>query len=525
MRIVLLALTALALLCFAQDSSGPLRLADVIRSTLAAHPLLAIQKDQVQVSRAIKRQTAGLFDTQVSSSLTHGRTTTPLTTLDQLTAQQSGIVTSRQILELTTFQAGADKLFRSGIEITPTFSMVRDADNLTAISGHNLSHSGITVVLPLLRNRGYAAVGGQEIAATLEVQATQLDLSHAAAQLISIAAASYWNYLAARKNLQIAIGSEERGRSFVENVQAFIDAGKSPRSDLNEVNANLSDRIATRINAEQRMIAARAQLAYDMGLAGAQMNALGEPVTEFPKLAPAKLPADDPAAFDFYATEASQRRGDILAANRRVQESEALVTSAKNRIKPQVNLTFSAGYTGLKEGTGVGRYFQGPFTGVQGVDAVGGITYTFPPANDLAQGLLAQVEAQTRQARLRATDIQRQVRAAVLTAAEAVRHQAGRVDTAAQAVDSFQAALAGQRERYRLGMGSVVDILTMEDRLTNALINEVQAQLAYALAVNDFRFGTGTILSPNDATQTVDEQVLVTLPFDSPIPSPRSPNR
>ena len=136
-----------------------------------------------------------------------------------------------------------------------------------------------------------------------------------------------------------------------------------------------------------------------------------------------------------------------------------------------------------------------------------------------------QANSQERQAEKRVADLQRQVRTALVTAAQAVRHEGSRVEVARQAVESFQTALSGQREKYRLGLGSVVDILTMEDRLTNALSAEVQAELSYALAVTDFRFGSGTILDPDHLSQTIDEDVMLTLPFDGASIPGQSPAR
>ena len=47
----------------------------------------------------------------------------------------------------------------------------------------------------------------------------------------------------------------------------------------------------------------------------------------------------------------------------------------------------------------------------------------------------------------------------------------------------YQAALDGEREKYRLGLNSLVDVLTVEDRLTTGVLAEVNARLAYALAL------------------------------------------
>jgi outer membrane protein TolC len=63
-------------------------------------------------------------------------------------------------------------------------------------------------------------------------------------------------------------------------------------------------------------------------------------------------------------------------------------------------------------------------------------------------------------------------------------------------------------------MGSIVDVLIVEDKLNNALIQQVQAQQAYALAVVQFRFSTGTLLQAPDRTdQNINADIFMSLPF------------
>jgi outer membrane protein TolC len=62
-------------------------------------------------------------------------------------------------------------------------------------------------------------------------------------------------------------------------------------------------------------------------------------------------------------------------------------------------------------------------------------------------------------------------------------------------------------------MGSIVNVLTVEDKLTGSMSDQVQAQLAYALALTQFRFDTGMLISPNKPVQHVEPDTFVSLPF------------
>ena len=52
--------------------------------------------------------------------------------------------------------------------------------------------------------------------------------------------------MASRKLVAIALEAEHRGEIYVDNVKALIEADHVPRSDLDEVAANLADRSANR---------------------------------------------------------------------------------------------------------------------------------------------------------------------------------------------------------------------------------------------------------------------------------------
>jgi outer membrane protein TolC len=93
-----------------------------------------------------------------------------------------------------------------------------------------------------------------------------------------------------------------------------------------------------------------------------------------------------------------------------------------------------------------------------------------------------------------------------------VRNAALQLQRAREAVASSQAALEGEREKYRLGVGQLVDVLTMEDRLTTAEQNQVTAELDYALALTQLRFATGSIVEPDKTVQSVDHEVFLTVP-------------
>ena len=124
-----------------------------------------------------------------------------------------------------------------------------------------------------------------------------------------------------------------------------------------------------------------------------------------------------------------------------------------------------------------------------------------------------RAQSSVRQAELRTLQTSQTIMASVVTAVAGVRNAALQLQRAREAVASSQAALDGEREKYRLGVGQLVDVLTMEDRLTTAEQNQVTAELGYALALTQLRFATGSIVEPDKTVQSVDHEVFLTVPI------------
>ena len=491
------------------DHFERLTLLESLESTLANQPQLHIQEQQVEISRALKQQATGQFDLALAGNFSQAHTNTPLTRSQSALVVAEGFAPSSNLAQnLSILNLGATKLFRTGVQISPLYQTTRPTDNLTTTQGTNVSSIDFTVTVPLLRGRGREAVAARETAAGREVSATLLDLNQLISDLFVATASSYWQAVAAGKQLEVAKASEERGKTYVENVETLIRADRVAKSEINQVAANLATRTADRIAAEQNLIAAQQQLAVAMGLDSDQISNANFSLEEFPEPEAPRL-AD---TITKYVQQAFIRRADYLAAQIRVDESRILMVSAQNTLKPQLNVSFQTGASGLSEGTAPAQFINSPYHAIQGLDAIGGITYNFPVNNNLAKGEVRQALAGLNQAHLRVTDLSHSISSSVVTAISAARNAALQLDKARESVKSFELALQAEREKFSLGLNSLVDVLTVEDRLTTAMATEVSAQLSYALAVTQVRSATGTIVEPDKTVHSVDRDVFFTLP-------------
>jgi len=508
-------------LCQEQASGSPaskgIGLLEAVRSTLELHPLLHLQEKQVEISRALRQQAGGDFDTQLQWSAGHSRTNLPLIDSERLSALQAGIDTYNQAANLTTLSGSAQRLLRSGIVIGPRIDMNRTTDNVQSRDGVNLTRLSFEVNIPLWRGKGREVVTARETSAQLDVDASLYDLNETIAELILSTATSYWQYVSSVKQLEILTGSEARGKEFVESVQALINADKLPRNEINQVQANFAGRSAARISLEQQVAAARHNLTLAMGMSASQLMDLPMPSDSFPDGEREIPPSISSDSIRSHIEQALRLRADFLAAEKKKEAANLLRKTSRNSLLPRLDLTLSTGYAGLQEGRRPDELLISPFTNTHGPDILFGLRYSFPLANNLAHGQVAEAEASYQQTVLLSAEKARNIGSSVASTLMAVYNGIHQLKLAREAVTGFQAALEGEKDKLRLGVGSLTDLLTVESRLTDALLALVYAQESYAIKLVQYRFASGTLIAPDKAVQSVDRELFFS-------PQPKGPS-
>jgi len=480
-----------------------LHLTDAVAAALSRHPALDLQRQDVEIDAAVQRQASGTFDSVVETSLDHGRVYTPST-------QITGIAFVPH--EASNVAASYSRLLRSGLTLAGSIDLRRQVDTATLPDGLTTSSSRLQLIFPLMRGRGTRITTAEEVAAGLRRDSSVLELRHVTAALITHVVTSYWQLVAAERNRVVASGSAERGARLVENTRALIEADQIPRSDLASARANAADREAARLEAEQAFVEARQQLLLDMGYRDtdrAEISSLDD-FTILEQLPDARTLPDDPASF-IEGTLA--RRADYAAAQARIESARLLREAATNGLLPQVDLSANVGYSSFAEGRTFGRFWSASGSEVDGLDAFAQITYRLPMQNRLASGRLAQADAELRRATLTRDDLARTIRSSVIASYSALRNALTALRRTRESVEAFQEALAGEQDKLALGIGSIVNLLTIEDRLTAAAARDVAAWRSYGQALIDFRFATGTLVPARNDLTPPSLATFTTFPF------------
>ncbi|NUQ29224.1 MAG: TolC family protein [Acidobacteriaceae bacterium] len=499
------------LICPAQAPST-FSLQDALRLTLLHHPQLQIQQEQVNAQRGALKQAAGQFNLQLGADGNQAHTYRPLTAYEEFVYGQYGQIGKSVTTNTSQLAFEASRQLRNGIILSPTISATRTTDNLTNLGGISQGSIQFAVTLPLLRGRGRSVVDAQELSSAKQVEAAVFEVNETITSLLAATANSYWSVVAAQKNLDVLKEAEARSNSLVENTQSLIEADRLPRAEINTAKANQAQRIANRMEGERLVVEARQQLAVDMGLDVSQVNLLPEISTDFPAgMDPETVPSG-PQAIEAYTQLALQQRPELKALKKREEASQILAVAAKNGLKPQLDVRVSTGASGLDEGTRFDEFLFAPGHSARGMDLSGGITYRFPPARDAAAGALMQANAAKRQVDLQYMDTARRTAAAVTPALVGVRSEAQQLSRTHESVQFYRNAVDAEREKLRMGAGSVLNTLQMQDRLIQAMQTEVQAELEFAQMLVRMRQATSTIVTVYDQGGSIDPDVFSTLP-------------
>ncbi len=514
---LLIVVLSSGLLCRAQVAidvpERPLTMLEALQSTLQQNPNVQLQQEQIRFDQGVLRIASGQFDSVITAGTQQSRTATPLTRAQQLQALLAGFPASSLSSDTASFTAGGQKEFRDGILIGPSFQVNRTVDNQLNRPGLNQASLTFQIQVPLLRGFGRRVVAAQEDSDRITVEASGQDLNQTVAQQLATAGQQYWAAVAAARTLEIARNSEERGKKYQADVQALIDADRVPRGESNQLAANVANRTANRFSAEGGLRTAQQSLAVAMGLKADELVSFLRPSDPLPDWTGA-IPAISATLTHEFVDRALARRSDLMAAEQRVKAAAVLLPPARNQVRPQLNLTASAGYAGLSGGTAYYRIFDSLFNNVTGPTATASLQFSWPPRNDAAFGGIAEAEASYRQAVINRDNVARNIASNVVSSMVNVATSIGELITAKEAVRSFQLALNGEEEKFRMGLNSLVDVLTTQDNLIAVLNTENSAHLNYANAIASLRFWTGTILEPNAKIYRLDPKTFARPPFE-----------
>lgn len=486
-------------------STGSLGLLEAVRVTLANQPSIKLQEKQVEFQAGVRQEAGGRFDLNLEAFIDHDQANLPKSSLDQLLGTQRLTANSQ-------YSAGVVQQFRNGVTISPQVRVNRQYTDDPHYPTTNRARVDFAVIVPLMKGWGKTATGAKEMAAAQEVQNTLLVLRHTASQSVYTTILAYWRFLAAEQSLQQLKQSEDRSRRFVQELKKLIAADERPAADLEQMLADLASKTASRIAGEQRLYQARYELGLAMGLPFERISQLPLPQDPFPA-----VKKKDISILTQQASKISElavtNRSDYMALLGRQETRKILLEAARNNLLPRVDLNVRLGYAGLKEGDNLVDNIESYADNVPGMSAGIGVAFQWPVQNNAARGIYRQTKAGYDQVVISTEDLGRTIKSRVDVAISDLQKASLQLHKSQDAVRAYRKTVHNELIKFRLGIATLIDLITVENQLIDASLREIAAAANYANALAGLRFETGTLIEGNMERATVNRAALTTIPL------------
>jgi len=287
-----------------------------------------------------------------------------------------------------------------------------------------------------------------------------------------------------RDQLKVVQDNLKRDEQQLESIKEANTVGSASLADVYQQQVAVSNDEYQIVQAQNNYDKSRANLKFFLGISVADSISFADSevksdidTTEFAQV------NQKYSQSALLLERAYETRPDFQAANESVDATESQLTVAKAAYSPILSATTQYGFTGPR----IGNLNQTK-------SFYGGLTLTLPLFNGFQTQTniqIADVNLKTAQQNLDVS--RRQVQLDVYQAMLDLYASEKQYQAAVNGVASAQINLETAQEKYRIGGATLLDVLTADAGLTNALSNQVVAAYSYINAKQEVEFAIGTI--------------------------------
>ena len=364
---------------------------------------------------------------------------------------------------------------------------------------------GVEYRQPLLRDRSIDA-------ARVAMQVAGSDRSGAAASLrtvvnLTIAGVelAYWSLVEALGEVEVLDESVRLAEEQLEETMARVETGMAPETEIAQPRAEIERRRGERLAAIESV--SRAENLLKVLILNDQDGSLWLERIE---------PSDDPSSGIIPVdAEAAMNRGldtrpEVAEAAALVERRRAESAFARDGVRPTLDAVLSydrfglagsenpdavpaLGLTGIPPeegdlGTSFSTLRDGDFD-----DARVALVFGIPLGNRAAQASAASAVNAERQAEAELARVRKRIRAEVLNAVAALETAGQRIEAARAARVAAEVQLESEQDRYGVGLSTNFLVLTRQNDLSRARLDEIGALTDYRTAQADLGRATGSL--------------------------------
>ena len=415
----------------------------------------------------------------------------PVMTLDQLI--QIGLDNQPNIRSAQAALEGADArlgIARSGYFPLITTGMIYSRQTTNVASSVNPNTGNITnrnVSGVSVNRQDFTARFSQNVfdsfrrewniqAARDDEYAAQFDLSTTRQDVVLNVQTAYYNYLLARRLVEVNQEAVRRNIQVLERARGFFEVGTRPKIDVTRAQVDLA-------NAELALVRARNAVAVTFA---ALNNAIGVPEHPFYRvpdeleIPPQALkPEELVATLEESTRIALETRTELRALNARIRSAEASLTLAKRNFLPSLSADASWSYRGQEL----------PYAPNWSVGGTLTVPVLNPPLFSQVNQAAANLASAQASEEITAQNIVLEVQQSFVNLVAARE----RIRTSEVLLESARENLALAQGRYQVGVGPLIDVTDAELALTQAESEHIQANVDFKLSEARLRKAMGLV--------------------------------
>ncbi|MBF0272354.1 MAG: TolC family protein [Magnetococcales bacterium] len=383
----------------------------------------------------------------------------------------------------------------------------------------NIGITQVSIRIPLLRNSGPDAYQWtvEEKEKKLGYESKKQDYRHAVANRVRNVAKAYWDYKEAMEKQDILRVSEKLVTKWAESAKGkAARATKGNKDEVNTLTARLASESLALEEGRSKVYAAKNALAEAVGISVEDLTAKGYPADDFPTVS---TNVEDKALIKRLMVLSQSERSDLLAAKLTEEQSNVLLTKAKKDLLPNLVVDATGGVMGGNvDGSTLSNAMDGFTDNVVSPNWKVGVTFEYPFGNDAAQGMVTQRNMAVMRDSMLLEEKNRTVQMSVKKSLNDLKHSIPSVDLAKKSIKNYWPSVEGSLEKYNAQrqnapLSTLMDLLSLEEKLKDALTKHIEAKSSLAKSLVDVRFATGTLLPKTEGDQfVIGKEAIATLP-------------
>lgn len=334
----------------------------------------------------------------------------------------------------------------------------------------------LAITQPLLRGGGFAVNRAPLRIARLQDSIERLAIRNTLAEGISRVVFAYRALQQAQEQVRLAEIALERTVQLIATNRALIDAGRMAAADIVQSEADQANQQVALLQVRQQRNSAQFALLQQLALDPATNIVAADPV------AAEHIPVDTGRAIEI----ARSSRMDLLAQQRAVEQAQEGLRIARNQRLWDLSLVATATRTGGRDP------FLGPLPSL--TDNRIGVQLAIPLGDPGPKLAVVEADTSLRTAELRLEALDQAVEIQVRDAAQRVEAAWFQVEAARRFKALSSRAVEIARDKLSAGRSSNFEVLSLQDALRAAEIQELAAMIGYLDALTTFDLQIGATL-------------------------------